>query len=57
VKALTLQLDILNLFDHDYREAQFATDSRLQFEPEVVSDLNFTPGYPLTEIGSISLSF
>jgi outer membrane receptor protein involved in Fe transport len=57
VKALTLQLDIMNLFDHDYREAQFATDSRLAFEPEVVSDLNFTPGYPLTAIGSISLAF
>ncbi len=56
-KAVTLQLDILNLFDHDYREAQFATDSRLAFEPEVVSDLNFTPGYPLTAIGSVTLSF
>ncbi len=57
VKALTVQLDIMNLFDHDYREAQFATDSRLQFEPEVVSDLNFTPGYPLTAIGSVTLAF
>jgi len=57
VKALTLQLDILNLFDHDYREAQFATDSRLASEPETVSDLNFTPGYPLTAIGSIALAF
>jgi outer membrane receptor protein involved in Fe transport len=57
VKALTFQLDVLNLFDHDNREAQFATDSRLAFEPQVVSDLNFTPGYPLTAIGSIALSF
>lgn len=56
-KALTVQLDIQNLFDHEYREAQFATDSRLQFEPEVVSDINFTPGYPLTAIGSVTLSF
>jgi outer membrane receptor protein involved in Fe transport len=57
VKALTVQLDILNLFDHDYREAQFATDSRLQTEPETVSDINFTPGYPLTAIGSLTLAF
>lgn len=57
VKALTLQLDIQNLFDHDYREAQFATDSRLRNEPDVVSDIDFTPGYPLTAIGSITLAF
>lgn len=57
VKALTLKLDILNLFDHDYREAQFATDSRLQFEPDVVSDIGFTPGYPLTAIGSMTVAF
>ncbi len=57
VKALTVQLDILNLFDHDYREAQFATDSRLELEPEVVSDIDFTPGYPLTAIGTITLAF
>ena len=57
VKALTLQLDILNLFDHDYREAQFATDSRLQSEPDVVSDSGFTPGYPLTAIGTMTVAF
>jgi outer membrane receptor protein involved in Fe transport len=57
LKAVTLQLDIQNLFDHDYREAQFATDSRLQNEPDVVSDVDFTPGYPLTAIGSLTVAF
>lgn len=57
VKALTVQLDIQNLFDHDYREAQFATDSRLRNEPDIVSDIGFTPGYPLTAIGSITFAF
>jgi outer membrane receptor protein involved in Fe transport len=57
VKAVTLRLDIQNLFDHDYREAQFATDSRLQSEPDVVSDIDFTPGYPLTAIGSLTVAF
>ncbi len=57
VKAVTVQLDIQNLFDHDYREAQFATDSRLRNEPNVVSDIDFTPGYPLTAIGSITVAF
>jgi hypothetical protein len=36
-----------NLFDVEWNEAQFATTSRLQGEPNRgISDLNFTPGAP-----------
>ena len=57
VKSLTLELDVQNLFDQDYREAQFATDSRLAGEPVVVSDVSYVPGYPITVIGGIRLEF
>jgi hypothetical protein len=56
-KRFELPLDVLNLFDHDYPEARFATDARLACEPELVSDLSFTPGHPPTAIGSISSAF
>jgi len=57
VTAVRTQIDITNLFDVDYREAQFATTSRLPFETEPVDDIGFTPGYPLTVIGGISVAF
>ena len=39
-------LTIENLFDIDWNEAQFATVTRLYYEPEPVDDLTFTPGVP-----------
>lgn len=37
-----------NIFDVDWNEAQFATESRLKSEPpeSSVEELNFTPGIP-----------
>ena len=35
-----------NLFNTDWNEAQFATESRLYNEPEPVTELHFTPGTP-----------
>lgn len=35
-----------NLFDTDWNEAQFDTESRLTGEPEPVSEIHFTPGTP-----------
>jgi outer membrane cobalamin receptor len=35
-----------NLFNTQWNEAQFATESRLQNEPAPVTELNFTPGMP-----------
>jgi hypothetical protein len=59
-RAITLvtEIDILNLFDRDYREAQFATTSRLPGEPAAgIDDVSFTPGYPLTVIGGVTVEF
>ena len=35
-----------NIFDVDWNEAQFATESRLKDEPVSVTELHFTPGIP-----------
>lgn len=39
-------LSIENLFNTEWNEAQFATQSRLKDEPAPVTELNFTPGTP-----------
>lgn len=36
-----------NMFNVDWNEAQFATESRLRSEPASVTELNFTPGTPV----------
>jgi outer membrane cobalamin receptor len=35
-----------NIFNVDWNEAQFATESRLANEPNAVTELNYTPGTP-----------
>lgn len=55
--AMAFELDVLNLFDTDYRESQFETTSRPQRNGPVITDIHFTPGYPLTVLGSFSLFF
>lgn len=35
-----------NIFNTEWREAQFDTESRLQFEPQPVSEIHYTPGSP-----------
>ena len=46
-----------NLFDVDWNEAQFDTESRLAHEPEPVSEIHFTPGNPLNLQAGISFQF
>lgn len=43
-----LALEVRNLFDVQWRQAQFANTSRLRDEEAPVEDLHFTPGYPFT---------
>lgn len=40
-------VSVVNLFNVKWNEAQFATESRLQNEPNAITELNFTPGTPL----------
>lgn len=44
--SLKLSLQIENLTNVQWREAQFATTSRLQNEPAAVSEIHFTAGTP-----------
>jgi outer membrane receptor protein involved in Fe transport len=47
-RFLEVLLSIQNLFNATWREAQFATVSRLPSEPAGgVNDINFTPGAPI----------
>lgn len=50
-------LVIENLFNSDWNETQFATESRLQFEEEPVEEIHFTPGAPIFVKGFIGFKF
>lgn len=39
-------LSVQNIFNTQWKETQFDTESRLQQEPEPVSEIHFTPGTP-----------
>jgi hypothetical protein len=45
---LDLELTLANLLDADWREAQFAEESRVTPTGELVEQMHFTPGMPLT---------
>lgn len=46
-----------NLFDVDWNEAQFDTESRLADEAEPVSEIHFTPGNPMNLQAGIAYHF
>jgi outer membrane cobalamin receptor len=45
-KNISLGIQIQNLFDTEWNETQFATESRLQNETEPIEEIHFTPGTP-----------
>lgn len=49
----SLGLSITNLLDSDWREAQFAEESRVTPTAEVIEDVHFTPGTPMTAMVTI----
>jgi hypothetical protein len=53
----TFGLIVENLFDTDWNEAQFATESRLFNEPNAVEEIHFTPGTPFYLRGKVSVRF
>ena len=50
-------VSVENLFDADYREAQFLTESRLASEGGPVEDLHFSPGPPRTFLVGVTVYF
>ncbi len=56
-KRYEIGLTAENIFNVDWNEAQFDTESRLQNETDPVSELHFTPGTPFFIKGRISIFF
>lgn len=48
-------IDVQNVFDVKWREAQFANQSRLAYEPAAVTGIHYTPGWPRTVMGKATL--
>lgn len=56
-RPFSLGLSIENLFDVDWKETQFATESRLRNELTSVEEIHFTPGAPFFLRGTLRYSF
>lgn len=56
-RQLDVGINIQNLLDTEWNEAQFATESRLMSEPAPVEEIHFTPGTPFFLKGIISYKF
>lgn len=50
-------ITVENLFDTEWNETQFATESQLQDEPNSVEEIHFTPGTPFFIKGKVVYSF
>jgi len=48
-------VDVMNLFDTPWRPVNFATRSRLSYEPAPVTGIHFVPGWPRTIMGHAAL--
>jgi len=53
----TFGVIVENLFDSQWNETQFATESRLLNETNPVEEIHFTPGTPFYLRGKVSVSF
>jgi hypothetical protein len=54
-KSLELGIDVQNLLDSTWRQTSFAYTSKLAWEPQAVTGINYTPGWPRTVIGRVAL--
>ncbi|WP_407557436.1 TonB-dependent receptor [Winogradskyella sp. 4-2091] len=56
-KSLEIGVAVENLFDVEWNETQFATETRLFNETESVEEITYTPGTPFFLRGKISFTF
>lgn len=54
---LELGIKIQNLFNVEWNETQFATETQLPGEMEPVTEITFTPGTPFAATGVLSYRF
>jgi len=57
LKNWTLGVIVENLFDTEWNETQFATETRLFNEPQSFEEIHFTPGIPFYLRGKLSVTF
>jgi len=57
LRKISLGIQVQNLFDVDWNETQFATESRLQNEILPVEEIHFTPGTPFFIKAMIEYNF
>ncbi|MEM8521884.1 TonB-dependent receptor [Flavobacterium sp. PL12] len=56
-KNINFGVAVENIFNTEWNETQFATESRLQNEPNSVEEIHFTPGTPFFMKGKITYTF
>lgn len=56
-KKLVFGISVQNLFNTQWNETQFATESRLQSETTSIEEIHFTPGTPFFLKGMIAYNF
>lgn len=56
-RSMMFSFSVENMLNAQWKEAQFATESRLQGEEAAVNEIHFTPGTPLFIKGGITYSF
>lgn len=56
-QKLSVGIQIQNLFNTEWNETQFATESKLERERESVEEIHFTPGTPFFLKGSVQYNF
>jgi outer membrane receptor protein involved in Fe transport len=57
IKNISIGFEVNNVFNTDWKETQFATESRLQNENTSVEEIHFTPGFPRFIKGKLSYMF
>ena len=50
-------LDVQNLLNATWREVSFATTTRLAYEPQAVTGIHYSPGWPRTVMGRFTVYF
>lgn len=57
IGQVDLYLNMENLLNQQWNEAQFDTESRLRNESQPISELHYTPGTPISIRGGVALHF
>lgn len=56
-RFLEAAIDVQNLFNSAWREVNFATETRLAYEPAPVTGIHYSPGWPTTVLGRLRAYF